>query len=212
MKKILLTILLFPILLFGQYNSAAFNIGYFNPSAIDGGLILGYKGEKFADRNLSFGWNVSWFHKEYIDQVLLSEAEKYYGVLEGSLIESKATTNLHSIPIMCSVTSYFPFTPFADIFVTGGVGLEGLIISYNNLQNETESDIKTAWDIAWEIGTGVSYKLGKRSRFYGELSYHDSNPSWNFKVYDPNTGRTRFLEQSFDMRGIALKFGVKFMW
>ena len=212
MKKTLLIIFLIPPLLFGQYNGAAINFGYFNPSATDGGLVLGYKGEKFVDRNLSIGWNISWFHKQYVDQVLLSEVEKYYGVLDGSITEKRATTNMHSIPLMGSVTSYFPVLPIVDAFVTGSVGLEGLLISYNNIQNQSENEVKTAWDFAWEIGTGLSYKLGQRSDFYGELSYHNSNPSWSFNVNDQLTGRVKSLEQSFDMSGVAFKFGFKFLW
>ncbi|MBU0474781.1 MAG: hypothetical protein KKF62_11525 [Bacteroidetes bacterium] len=212
MKKLLLLIFLVPILLFGQHNGAAINFGYFNPSATDGGFMLGYKGEKFVDRNLSLGWSVGWFHKQYVDQVLLSEAEKYYGVLDGSITEKKATSNMHSVPIMASLTSYFPLLPIVDAFVTGSLGFEGLLISYNNLQNENDNELKTAWDFAWEIGTGISYKLGNRSDFYGEISYHNSNPSWNFKVNDPNTGVSKSLEQSFDMSGVAVKFGFKFLW
>lgn len=212
MKKLLLLIFLLPVLLFGQHNGAAINFGYFNPSAIDGGFMLGYKGEKFVDRNLSLGWSVGWFHKQYVDQVLLCEVEKYYGVLDGSITEKKANTNIHSVPFMASLTSYFPLLPIVDAFVTGSLGFEGLLISYNNLQNENENELKTAWDFAWEIGTGISYKLGNRSDFYGEVSYHNSNPSWNFKVNDQNTGATKYLEQSFDMSGVAVKFGFKFLW
>jgi hypothetical protein len=212
MKKLLLLLFLVPILLFGQYNSAAINFGHFNPAASDGGFILGYKGEKFIDRNLSIGWSASWFHKKYVDQVLLGAVEDYYGILDGAITENKATTNMHSIPLMFSVTSYFPVLPIVSAYVTGSAGLEALMIVYNNLQNENDNEFKIAWDFAWEIGTGLTYKLGNRSDFYGEVSYHNSNPSWNYKVQDQTDGRTKSLEQSFDMSGVAFKFGFKFLW
>ena len=86
--------------------------GYFNPLATDGGFVIGYKGEKFVDRNLSWAF----------------------------------------------------------------------------IQIRTRSD------------------------FYGELSYHNSNPSWSFNVNDQLTGKVKTLEQIFDMSGMAFKFGFKFLW
>ena len=212
MKTLALFVLLIPALSFGQYNTAAINFGRFSPAATDGGFIIGYKGENFMDQNLSIGWSASWFHKEYVDQVLLGEVQNYYGVADGSVTENKATTNLHSVPLMFSLTSYFPLLPVVSAYLTGSAGLEGLMIVYKNLQNENENEFKIAWDFAWEIGTGLSYKLGNRSDFYGEVSYHNANPSWSYNVTDPNNGAIKSLEQSFDMSGVAFKFGFKFLW
>ncbi len=100
MKYLLFFIILIPTVIFGQYNSASINFGRFNPAATDGGFIIGYKGEKFVDQNLSLGWSTSWFHKQYVDQVLLNEVQQYYGVADASITENRATTNLHSVPLM----------------------------------------------------------------------------------------------------------------
>lgn len=212
MKTLFLFLAMIPTFILAQYNTAAINFGHFNPSATDGGFIIGYKGEKFMDRNLSIGWSASWFHKEYVDQVLLNEVKSYYGIVDGSITENRATTNLHSVPLMFSLTSYFPVLPIVSAYVTGSAGVEGLMIVYKNLQNENDNEFKTAWDFAWEIGTGLSYKLGNRSDFYGEVSYHNSNPSWTYKVQDQIDGHTKSLEQSFNMSGVAFKFGFKFLW
>ncbi len=214
MKNLFLLLVLFllPTFILAQYNTASINFGHYNPAATDGGFIIGYKGEKFMDRNLSLGWSASWFHKEYVDQVLLQQVQNYYNIVDGSVTENRATTNLHSVPLMFSVTSYFPVLPVVSAYLTGGAGLEGLMIVYKNLQNENDNEFKTAWDFAWEIGTGLSYKLGNRSDFYGEISYHNANPSWTYKVQDPIDGSTKSLEQSFDMSGVAFKFGFKFLW
>jgi hypothetical protein len=212
MKYLLLLLSLISTAIFGQYNTAAINFGHFNPVATNGGFIIGYKGESFVDRNLSVGWSASWFHKEYVDQVLLNEVEQYYGVADASITEKRATSNMHSVPLMFSLTSYFPLLPIVSAYITGSAGLEGLMIVYSNFQNENENEVKTAWDFAWEIGTGLSYKLGNRSDFFGEVSYHDANPSWNYKVEDQLTGVTKSLEQSFDMSGVAFRFGFKFLW
>lgn len=212
MKTLALLLLIVPTLLFGQYKTASINFGRFSPAATTGGFILGYKGEHFVDRNLSLGWSASWFHKEYVDQVLLSEAKNYYGIIDGKITESKAKTNLHSIPFMLSLTSYYPILPIVSAYLTGSAGAEGLIIVYKNFQNENDNEYKTAWDFAWEVGTGLTYKLGNRSDFFGEISYHNSNPSWNYTIRDNQTGRVKSREQSFDMSGVAFKFGFKFLW
>ncbi len=212
MKYLSLFLLLLPAVIFGQYNTASINFGRFNPAATDGGFIIGYKGENFVDRNLSVGWSASWFHKQFVDQVLLTEVQQYYGIADALITEKKATTNLHSVPLMFSLTSYFPLLPIVSAYITGSAGLEGLMIVYSNFQNENENEYKTAWDFAWELGTGLSYKLGNRSDFYGEVSYHNSNPSWTYKVKDQTTGKSKSLEQSFDMSGVAFKFGFKFLW
>jgi len=212
MKILLLLLILTPATFFAQYNSASINFGRFNPAATEGGFIIGYKGENFVDQNLSMGWSASWFHKQYIDQVLLNEVQQYYGVADATITESKAKTNLHSVPLMFSLTSYFPLLPIVSGYITGSAGLEGLLIVHKNLQNENENDVNTAWDFAWELGGGLSYKLGNRSDFFGEVSYHNANPSWSYEVKDQETGQIKSLEQSFDMSGVAFKFGFKFLW
>lgn len=195
-----------------QRHSALVTFGHFKPSATEGGFILGYKGETFIDRNLSIGWSASWFSKSYVDKVLLKQYEQYYGIVNGELSEQRSKTNLHSIPLLASMTAYLPVFPIISLYITGSAGAEALLIFYNDLQNEDQNEFKTAWDFSWQVGAGMAYKIGNRSDLVGEISYHNSNPSWTYTVTDPETGVTKHLEQSFDMSGVALKFGFKFFW
>lgn len=213
MKKLLFILFCsLPILTLAQRHSAAISFGHFNPSATEGGFQLGYKGEKFVDRNLSLGWGVSWFHKNFVDEVLLDQVVNYYGVVDAQISEQLSTTNLHSIPLMASATAYIPLFPVVSLYITGSAGAEALLIFYKNLENEDQNEFKSAWDFSWQLGTGLAYKIGNRSDIYGEISYHNSNPNWNYTITDPESGDTRHLEQSFDMSGVALKFGFKFFW
>jgi len=209
---IIIYLIIFPLVTFSQRHSASVDFGHYNPKATDGGFILGYKGENFIDKNLSFGWSASWFHKNYVDKVLLEQYVQYYGIVDGELSERRSTTNLHSIPLMLSMTAYLPLFPIVSAYITGGAGAEALLIFYDNLQDADQNEFKTAWDFCWQIGTGLAYKIGNRSDIFGEISYHNSNPSWNYSVTDPQTGEIKHLEQSFDMSGYALKFGFKFFW
>lgn len=213
MKKIII-ILLFGLisLVSAQHHSALVTFGHFKPSATEGGFTLGYKGETFIDRNLSIGWSASWFHKSYVDQVLLEQYNQYYGIVSGELSEQRSKTNLHSIPLLASMTAYLPVFPIISLYITGSAGAEALLIFYNDLQNESQNEFKTAWDFSWQVGAGMAYKIGNRSDLVGEIAYHNSNPSWTYTVTDPETGATKHLEQSFDMSGVALKFGFKFFW
>ncbi|NOX65379.1 MAG: outer membrane beta-barrel protein [Chlorobi bacterium] len=213
MKKTIIILLFgFTSIVSAQRHSALVTFGHFKPSATEGGFILGYKGETFIDRNLSIGWSASWFSKSYVDKVLLKQYEQYYGIVNGELSEQRSKTNLHSIPLLASMTAYLPVFPIISLYITGSAGAEALLIFYNNLQNEDQNEFKTAWDFSWQLGAGIAYKIGNRSDLVGEISYHNSNPSWTYTVTDPETGATKHLEQSFDMSGVALKFGFKFFW
>ena len=105
MKNILFLLILIPATIFAQQNTASINFGRFNPAATEGGFIIGYKGENFMDRNLSIGWSTSWFHKQYVNQELLNEIQRYHGVADATVTERKAKTNLHSVPLLFSLTS-----------------------------------------------------------------------------------------------------------
>lgn len=210
MKKLFLILLLIPAISMAQRHAAAIKLGHFNPSATDGGFILGYEGGKFIDRNLSMGWSVDWFHKNYVDETLVREFDFYYGPV-GRLNELRAETNLHSIPIMFTMTGYFPMSPRISAYVTGGVGAEVLLVFYNNFQNTAEDEFEGAFDFSWRAGLGMLYEIGPRSDLFGEISYHASEPSWTYEVRE-NNGVKRTFERVFDMSGVMGRVGVRFYW
>ena len=109
---------------------------------------------------------------------------------------------------MGTVTGNWPIALRTRAFVTAGVGLDILLIFYRNSVNPDNNEFQGAFDFAWRLGGGIMYELGKRSDAFFELSYHHSQPSWEYEVKD--AGRTRILERRFDMSGLLMRVGFRF--
>lgn len=211
MKKLILVFaFIFPILSFAQGHVGAVKIGVFNPSATEAGFIIGYEGGWYIDDNFFVGWSADWFNKNYVDRTLVEQFNDFYGPINSSLNELRAKTNIHSVPLMGSVTGNWLVAPRTRAFVTGAAGLEVLLIFYRNYEKPTENEFQGAFDFNWRLGGGVMYELGKRSDGFVELSYHHSQPSWEYNVTDKQTGRTKIFERRFDMSGLMMRLGVRF--
>jgi hypothetical protein len=211
MKKSLLILLIFiPLTVFAQYGSGAIKLGYLNPGATSGGFIVGYEGGHAVDRNLILGWSIDWFHKNFTDKEFITEFTSFIPDIGGELNELRAKTNLHDIPIMFSITGKFPTSPKMHFYLTGGLGAEVLLIFYRNFENPNDDEFQGAFDFSWRLGAGTAYQLGRRSEFIFELSYHNSEPSWEYEVKDPGTDRKRIFERSFDMSGLMARAGFRF--
>jgi Outer membrane protein beta-barrel domain len=213
--KILLTttiIFLSTSFLIAQHNWSTIKLGNFSPSATESGFVIGYEGGKYIDRNFDIGWSADWFHKDYIDQSLVTEFNDYYGYFESELNEVRAKTNLHSIPILFNMKAKFPMAPRVSAYVTGGIGVEALLIFYRDYQNPHEDEFDGAFDFNWRLGMGIAFQIGRRSDIIAELTYHSSAPSWSYEINDPIVGHKRVLERKFDMSGIMARMGFKFYY
>jgi len=195
-----------------QRRSSTIKLGNFSPNATESGFVIGYEGGKFIDRNFDIGWSVDWFHKNYVDQTLVSEFNEYYGYFESDLNEVRAKTNLHSIPVLFNMRAKFPMAPRLSAYVTGGIGVEGLLIFYRDYQFPDEDEFDVAFDFNWRLGMGVSFQMGRKSDLIAELTYHSSSPSWSYEIDDPVIGRKRKLERVFDMSGLMARIGFKFYY
>ena len=198
--------------LVAQYRTSTIKIGNFNPGATDIGFMIGYESARSVDRHFDIGWSVDWFHKSYVDQSLVAEFDNYNGYFNSSLNELRATTNLHSIPVLFNMTAKFPMVPRFSYYITSGIGAEALFIFYRNYENPIEDEFDLAFDFNWRIGVGIAYQLGRYSDIVFELNYHESTPSWTYELNDPRVGRTKILERQFDMSGFIARIGFKFFY
>ena len=209
-KLIIIFVLLFGCNINAQWSAAAFKLGSFSPGASDAGFIIGYEGGRYIDKNFNFGWSIDWFHKKYVDKTLVQSFNEIYGI-SGGINELRASTNLHDIPLMLTVTIKQPISPRARIYATGGIGAEVLIIDYRNFENPEESELKGAFDFNWRVGLGAAYSIGPRSEILIEMNYHQSEPSWTYEVNVEPYGK-RIFERAYDMSGIMIRAGFRFFY
>ncbi|KAF0138762.1 MAG: hypothetical protein FD122_3705 [Stygiobacter sp.] len=213
MKKLFLLLFLsVPGLMVAQDNFGSVKFGMYNPSASDAGFIIGYEGGWYIDDNFMVGWSADWFHKNYVDARLVKEYNDFYGNIHSKLNELRAKTNLHSVPLMGSVTGNWSIGHRARAFVTGSAGLNVLLIFYRSYENPDNDEFQGAVDFAWRVGSGILYELGDRSDAFVELSYHHSEPSWEYEVKDTSTGRRKTFERLFDMSGVMMRVGFRFFF
>jgi opacity protein-like surface antigen len=211
MKKRLFVIFLLIVAgsAFGQSRQTAVKIGYNNPSATDGGFLLGIETGKGIDEVLDVGFSLDWFHRKYVDKNLVTQLNELYGVnVEEN--EIRASTTLNSLPIMLSLSAHIPIDQPVDLYLTGALGGDFLLVSYRNFQNPENDEFEFAFDFSWQIGAGASYALGSRSNVFFELDYHSSEPSWEYDT--ESNGVKKIIERKFDMSGIQAKIGLRFYY
>lgn len=213
MNKIALSlILLASSLSIAQWRSGSVKLGYYNPIATEGGFIVGFEGGQFMDQNLAWTWGFDWFHKNYVDKQLVAQLNEVYPGTIGTVNELRAKTSIHDFPLMLGVMARFPINRRAEFYANGGIGAEVLLIYYRNFQNPDLNEFEAAFDFNWRIGAGVAFSIGPRSEIFGEVSYHNSTPSWQYEVNDIPGFPPRIFERSYDMSGFMTRVGFRFFY
>lgn len=210
MKKIIILFFITSIAVFAQRNTSAIKLGVFSPSAAESGFIVGYEWGRYIDEAINIGWSVDWFNKSYTDEKLVGQFNDFAGI-NGSINEVRAKTSINDFPLLFNITGKFPTGPRTKAFFTGGIGAELLLINYRNFANPDESETKGAFDFSWRLGAGLLYEIGRRSDVFGELAYHNSQPSWQYEVEGAD-GRKRTFERKYDMSGLMCRVGVRFYY
>lgn len=212
MKKLIIIFVLFLTnLSFSQWGTSSVKFGYFNPAATEGGFVIGFDAGQFVDRNFSWNFSLDWFNRNYIDKKLISDLNNYYGT-SGTINELRAKTNIHDFPLMFNVVVKFPMNPRSQLYFSGGIGAELLLINYRNFQNPEEDEFEAAFDFNWRIGIGAAFSLGTHSEVFTELSYHHSNPGWSYEVEEFGEFTTRYFERVYDMSGLMARIGFRFYY
>jgi hypothetical protein len=206
----LIMLVLFTASSYAQYGTSAIKLGFFSPSAAQGGFIIGYEGGKEMDEYFFLGWSIDWFRKSYTDRKLVDDFNNIVGSV-GETNELRAKTNIHDFPLMVSVAGRFPVAPRTIFYVNGGIGAELLYVNYRNFNNPDQDESKVAFDFNWRLGIGTAYELGTRSEIFGEITYHNASPSWEFEVDTPSGGKRTF-ERIYDMSGVMGRIGLRFYY
>jgi hypothetical protein len=109
------------------------------------------------------------------------------------------------------MSARFPISNRSQFYVLGSLGAEMLIINYRNFQNPTNDEFETAFDFNWRVGVGAAFAISPRSEFFGEITYHESHPSWTYddeEYYYPSG----VLERSYNMSGFMTRVGIRFFY
>jgi opacity protein-like surface antigen len=195
---------------FGQFRQSAIKLGYYNPSATDGGFLIGVETGKGIDEVLDVGFSLDWFHKEYVDKNFVNQLGQIYGDIDVQEYEVLASTTLNSFPIMLNVSAHIPIDQPVDLYLTGAIGGDCLLVWYRSFENPDSDELEFAFDFSWRLGAGASYALGSRSNVFFELDYHNSEPSWE---YDTElNGVKKIIVREYDMSGIQAKLGLRFYY
>ncbi len=201
---LVIILFVFVAMSYAQNRATIIKLGYFSPGVTDGGFIVGAQWMREIDENLDMGVSLDWFNKNFTDQRLVAEFNKYDAY--GTTNELRAKTNLNSFPLMYTMNINFPLERGVNLYATGSLGLDLLIINYRNYQNPVNDELKGAVGFSWQIGAGIVYRLGRRSDLMGEISYHNAEPSWQYTVDN------HVFERSYDMSGIMIRAGIKFYY
>ena len=177
MKRIIILVALLSTIAIAQWKTGAVKLGFFNPSATEGGFIVGFEGGYHIDKLLSWNWSLDWFHRDYVDKELISELNQFYPGAIGEVNQLRASTNIHDFPLMLGMTARFPISNRSQFYATGSMGAELLIINYRNFQNPMDDEFEAAFDFNWRVGVGASFAISPQSEIFGEIAYHESHPS-----------------------------------
>jgi len=211
MKRILFLFAILTTSTLAQWNTGAVKLGYFNPSATDGGFIIGFEGGQHIDKLFSWNWSIDWFHRNYVDKKLVSELNQFYPGATGELNELRATTNIHDFPVMIGATARFPMSNRAQFYASGSIGAEMLLINFRNFQDPSQDDFEAAFDFNWRVGVGAAFAISPRSEFFGEITYHESHPSWTYDDDEFNYPNG-VLQRSYNMSGFMTRVGIRFFY
>jgi hypothetical protein len=120
------------------------------------------------------------------------------------------------LPIVFSLTGRYSVNRNFDVYVSGGFGVDVLLIFYRSYQNPDEDNLKIAGDFAYVLSVGGIAPIGSRSEILAELTYHSSMPSWQYEVETvspiTNVKTKKVFERAFDMSGIMARIGFKFYY
>lgn len=211
MKRIIILVAVLSTFSIAQWKTGAVKLGFFNPSATEGGFIVGFEGGYHIDKLLSWNWSLDWFHRDYVDKELISELNQFYPGAIGEVNQLRASTNIHDFPLMIGMTARFPISNRSQFYASGSMGAELLIINYRNFQNPMNDEFEAAFDFNWRVGIGAAFAIGPYTEFFGELTYHESHPSWTYEddeFYYPNA----VLERSYNMSGFMTRVGIRFFY
>lgn len=202
MKRILLLIfMLCSIHLFADTVTEAL-IGYGRAEDIDkGGMSASFTFYKDFNYMFALGINpaVSWFQWDrpvLNDNGEVIEETKIVGDSEVT-VTKKTKANAFLFPVLVVAKVQYPVTKSIIPFVNGGLGYSIMPLSYDDENNEAQTDVYQGF--SWKIGSGIAFRVQDIPdfRFIAEVSYR------NIPVSDSD-------DFELSMSGFAFMLGIQY--
>jgi hypothetical protein len=144
----------------------SFRVSYFLPDYADSWFTFGGSVGAMIDEAVEIGIGTDIYYRYYTKDTEVA------GDKDGTFIITREVEyNTVIIPLMAELTVKLPIIWKSSIFAHGGVGYE---IMWNKEQDYTTdaSDRRLYGGFAWQLGAGVSLRLGHSSALFAEGYYH----------------------------------------
>ncbi len=156
-------------------NTFSFKVGAYAPADLKTGIIWGADYGYSIDENVSLVLGADLYYKKITDREDLGNTEKV-GVNLGTGRYLSEWKGLH-MPFMAKIIVEIPLDDYSDFtpFATGGIGFGFTHISFTDIEESTgdaNDESLTYGGFVWQLGAGVSYRVGSRSKLTGELIYN----------------------------------------
>jgi len=175
---------------------------YFAPSDVKDGFSFGGSIGTWVDEAVQIGIGSDFFFRNYRKSSYVADND-YADGTQATTYKTEVEYNTYIIPLMLELTLNFPALWKGSIFGHGGLGYELLINKERNYTQEV-SETRLYGGFAWQVGAGVSFKLGSDSALFVEGYYNGAKVKRNLKEAD------KFLPvfEEVNLSGLGARVGL----
>ncbi len=210
MKKYLISVLglflLCGALSAKNYDNMRLRMGFLSPADSKFGLISGFSINRPFDETVELGTSLDFYKKNYSEKREISYSVSDAG---NQVTQVKQTTdiNIYYFPAMINLRinlTEVPLKPYIGAGAGWGFLWEDVYVASDSTYDGIDA-VKFYNGFNWNISTGLSYKLGSRSKLFGEIIYNGGAMTRDKKKTD-----TGITWEEIDMSGIGLRAGIEF--
>jgi hypothetical protein len=204
-KALFIMILLIPLLVNAQWKDLTFKAGVYTPYDLKSGVIYGMDYGTKLNENIVLLFGADLYYKSIVNDAYLSN-EEVLGVKIRTGQRLSEWVGWH-LPLTAKLRVEFPLEKLpVKPYAIGGVGYGVTHISYesyNNLNDETETESITYNGFVWQIGGGILLKLGYHSNLLFEVIH-------NSAYFEKEERFNQF--SALNSSGVLFRVGINFQF
>jgi len=173
-------------------------VSYFLPDYADSWFTFGGSVGTMIDESIVIGIGTDIYYKYYTKDTEVATDK------DGTtIVTTEVEYNTVIVPLMAELMVNLPALWKGSIFAHGGIGYE---IMWNKEQNYAQdvTDRRLYGGFAWQLGAGVSLRLGRSSALFAEGYYHHAKVRRKLKdvvVYLP-------VFEQVNLSGVGVRVGL----